>query len=200
LRKLLELTNAIGGKNRRAGLARDIIGLHRRDQYLQWTAKTGRMRGYVLSIAGRPVAAWIGSRFGNTFYLDVCEQEPAFKKYRPGHFLAMRIKEDLIGNTDIRLVDFQAAPPEYRNCHGNRSLRERDMTLYAQTGRGLALNFLDTTGAIFSSAAGNASKLAASAAGLLRTRSALPHEIEHGGEAPAPSAVDRETGIGTGKP
>ena len=115
-----------------------------RSRYVRWAAEKDRMRGYILYIQGTPAAFWIGSRFGDTFYLDFCDFDPTHRKYSLGHLSLIRVFEDLIRNTDLRIVDFANDDEPYKKLYGNRTTRERTVLLFAPTPKGYMLSFYYT--------------------------------------------------------
>jgi hypothetical protein len=146
--RLLELAGEVSSKTWKRGLGVDIIKSRHRNQYLLWAAETGRMRGYVLTIKDRPASFWIGSQFDQTFYLDYCDFDPAFRKYSLGHLTLIRLYEDLIRNTTLRTVDFQADNIAYKKRYGNVTIPERNIRLFSPNLRGAFLNMVDSSTAL----------------------------------------------------
>ncbi|MGD0792498.1 MAG: GNAT family N-acetyltransferase [Terriglobales bacterium] len=120
-------------------------------QFLSLQAQKGWLRAYILYIADRPCAFWIGKLYKKTFHSDFMGYNPEYSKYSPGMFLVMNVIEkfadgrgsDLVGEVDFGLGDAQ-----YKAVLGNAEWQESSVYVFAPTLAGLGLNFLRTPTAL----------------------------------------------------
>ncbi len=118
------------------GLSNDIetrrrllLGLQRR-----W------LRAYVLYINNKPCAFWHGYNYCKTFFIGVPGYDPEYDIYRVGHFLHMKMIEDLFTMESIDAIDYGFGDAQYKRSFCNQNWKEASFYLFAPTGKGLKLN------------------------------------------------------------
>ena len=110
--------------------------LHERER-LTLKARKGWLRAYILYIAQRPAAFWIGDIDGTTFGGEYTGYDPAFRKYSPGMYLTLRGIEDLC--TRVSEVDFGTGWAEYKEGLCDREWTEASTYIFAPSVKGLEL-------------------------------------------------------------
>jgi len=102
-------------------------------------SRLGWLRAYILYVADDPCAFWIGTRFGEIFYLDYTGYDPKYKNHEPGAFLFMKMVEDLC-KMGIKALDFGFGDALYKQRFGNKNWEEASVYIFSPTIRGAALN------------------------------------------------------------
>ncbi len=116
----------------------------------------GWFRGYVLYFNDQPVAFWLGTAFGETFYSGFTGYDPASSKYAPGMYLLLKALELLSeSNTDGRLkkADFGLGDAEWKIIIGDQEWEDAPVSIFAPNSKGrllrrirLATESVDATG------------------------------------------------------
>lgn len=117
-------------------------------QQLQLEAKRERLAGYVLYVAGRPCAFWIGILYRGTFYSGFMGYDPSFAKYSPGMFLVTKVVEDFCNgaaNMGVGRIDFGLGDAQYKEVLGNHQWEEALLYIFAPSLKGVSFNLLRTS-------------------------------------------------------
>jgi hypothetical protein len=111
---------------------------------LRMMASKGWLRGYVLYLADRPSAFWIGDVNQGVFGSDYIGFDPQLGKYSPGMYLNTQVIEGFCnGNREgVTGVDFGPGDAQYKEILSNRRWQETSVHIFAPTLRGVALNAL----------------------------------------------------------
>jgi hypothetical protein len=117
-------------------------------QRLGLAARKGWLRAYVVYLAGRPCAFWIGMLYGDTFVGEYIGYDREFQALSPGMFLTMRVIEGFCKRAEgdlVRELDFGFGQAEYKTALCNRLVQERAVFVFAPTLNGLILKLLRVT-------------------------------------------------------
>jgi hypothetical protein len=106
------------------------------------------LRAYVLYLDNEPCAFWNGLRYGKIFYGYNNGYDPAYRDYRPGHFVLMKMIEDLCNAKDTEYVDFGFGDAEYKRELCDQKWAEASIIIFPLTFYGFKLNFMRTITAI----------------------------------------------------
>jgi hypothetical protein len=114
-----------------------------RDQ-LRLKAERGWLRAYVLYIAGRPCAFWIGDLNRSTFGSDYLAYDAKFEKYSPGMCLMLKVIEGFCdGNREgVTEIDFATGYAQYKEVLSNRKWEEESVYIFAPSFKGVGLNLV----------------------------------------------------------
>ena len=104
-------------------------------EFLKTEAQMGWLRVYVLYLADKPCAFWIGAVYQQTFYSDFTGYDPEFTRYSPGLYLLAQMLEEFCSN-GVGVFDFGFTDDWYKKRFGNRSRREATVHLFAPTAKG----------------------------------------------------------------
>lgn len=132
---------ASGSYHRRFG-----FGFVKNDETLErmrLEARQGRLRTYVLYIAGISVAFWQGTTINGTLYLGSTAYDSRLRDYTPGKLVLQYMLDDLSMNSDIREVDFGFGDADYKKQFGDCSWEEISVTVYAASLRGFFIAGLE---------------------------------------------------------
>jgi len=114
---------------------------------LKLKAEKGWLRTYVLYVAGRPCAFWLGTLYCGTFHSDSMGYDPEFSKYSPGMYLIIRIIEGFCEResaAEISAIDFGLGDAQYKEMLGDIHWNDVSFYVFARSSRGVALNVLRT--------------------------------------------------------
>ena len=126
-------------------------------------AKMGALLIYVLYLAGRPSAFWIGSAYQKTFYSDYMGYDPEFARLSLGTHMLAEVFEDLCLN-GIRAVDFGFSDEDYKRRFGNVMWNETSLHLFPTSLNGLKFSIMRGSTALI----GNSMRALLAHTGLLQ--------------------------------
>ena len=147
LDRLMKDAEFIASKTYQRGLG---VGFANSDQVrtrLELGAQQSLLRGYVLSVGGRPCAFWIGMLCGTTFVGEYTGYAPEFGEHSPGMFLMMRVIEGFCHHANgdtVQKIDFGLGEAEYKNALCTDSWLEAVVYMFSPTLKGLALKCMRT--------------------------------------------------------
>lgn len=123
---------------------------------MQLAARKGWLQGFVLYLAGKPAAFWIGTRYRNRFFSDFMGYDSTYAKYSPGMYLVLKGIEQFCeesGTGRISEIDFGLGDAQYKQVLATDSWMEQSSYIYSMSVRGIALNVSRTaTGLVDKSA------------------------------------------------
>jgi hypothetical protein len=123
---------------------------------MELSARKGWLQAFILYLAGKPAAFWVGTRYRNRFFSDYMGYDTAHGKYSPGMYLVLKGIEHFCsqaGPDRITEVDFGLGDAQYKQVLATESWMEQSSYLYAPNASGVALNLSRTlTGVIDKSA------------------------------------------------
>lgn len=114
---------------------------------LEFEAKRGWLRGYVLYLDDEPSAFWIGTLTNNVFLSAYLAFNPVHGRYSPGSYLLIKVMEEMcedLRGAEVARIDFGIGDGIYKARLGNQSWLESSVYIYAPTIKGLWVNALRT--------------------------------------------------------
>ncbi len=114
-------------------------------QQLRFALDRDWMRAYVLYLADRPCAFWMGNVYAKTFYSGFTGYDSVYSKYAPGMYLLLKALEQLCAeNSDgrVRATDFGLGDSEWKLILGDLKWQEAPVRLFSPTARGLWLSLI----------------------------------------------------------
>jgi hypothetical protein len=133
----------VARKTYQRGLGVGFDDSPRMRQMLQFYARNGRLRMYVLFAAGTPIAFEIGIVYGGWFYGDHTGYDSHYRDHSPGSYLLTKMIEDLC-REGLQGIDFGLGDAPYKQHFGNHSFEEATVYLFAPRMKGLLLKALQT--------------------------------------------------------
>ena len=111
---------------------------------LEFQARAGWLRGFVLFLDNKPCAFWIGALRHGVFSSDYLAFDPAFEQYAPGMYLIVEVIEILAkdGADPARQIDFGLGDSIYKQRLSNRAIEEAMVFIFAPNFRALSVNLL----------------------------------------------------------
>lgn len=106
---------------------------------LEFAARNGRFRGFILYVENEPKAFWGGSLYQTTLHLAWTGYAPSFRQYEVGTVLFLKMLEAL-GNSTVKELDFGLGSAFYKERFGDSSWQEESIYIYSTTARGIILN------------------------------------------------------------
>jgi hypothetical protein len=97
-------------------------------------------RAYTLRHAGRPIAYWLCSTYGDTLTLRTTGYVPDLARHRVGIYLLLRVIEDACADPVLRVLDFGPGDAAYKLQFSSENHFERNLLVFAPTLRGRTVN------------------------------------------------------------
>ena len=107
-------------------------------------ARNRRLRACILYVGGEPASFWIGSVYGDTFYLAFLGFDPELSRYSPGNLVFMHMTERLTAE-NVRHLDFGMGEAFYKKRFGTTCWKESSTYVFAPRLRCTMINILYTT-------------------------------------------------------
>jgi hypothetical protein len=141
---LIQDVEQVAKKSYQRGLGVGFIDSPERREQLRFMAERGWLRGYVLYIAERPCAFWMGDVNRTTFGSDYLAYDAKFEKYSPGMCLIVKVIEGFCdGNREgVTEVDFATGSAQYKEVLSNRKWEEESVYVFSPTIKGISLNLI----------------------------------------------------------
>jgi Acetyltransferase (GNAT) domain len=120
-------------------------------RWLEFEAKRGGLRGYLLYLDDKPSAFWIGTLSNNVFLSEYLAFNPVHGRYSPGSYLLIKAMEEMCEDprgADVARIDFGIGDAIYKARLGNQSWLESSVYIYAPTIKGLWVNALRTSASL----------------------------------------------------
>lgn len=112
---------------------------------LDFEAARGSLLAYILYVAGRPTAFWIGSVYKHTYFSSFMGYDPSLAQYSPGTYLLLEVIESFCtDNSNCQAVDFGLGDAAYKSLLGDSVWQEASVYVFGSTAKGLAINALRT--------------------------------------------------------
>ena len=112
---------------------------------LQFEARKGWLRAYILYLDEKPCAFWIGSLRNQVFLSDFLGFDPAYAEYSPGQYLLTKALEETCGGTRDGLVtriDFGLGDASYKERLSNHCYEEAPVYIFAPRIKAVGVNAL----------------------------------------------------------
>lgn len=124
------------------------VGFH--DDYLRRSllkkaARQGRLRAYVLYVNEKPCAFEYGIEYGNAFFPEHIGYDPFFRSCSPGTVLFIKVIEDLIENSNVRVFDYGFGGAAYKDRFGTESWSEASIYIFAPRLKPVVINILSSS-------------------------------------------------------
>jgi hypothetical protein len=125
---------------------------------LEFEARMGWLRAYVLYLDAHPTAFWIGSLRNGTFLSDYLAFDPAYAQYGPGLYLIVRVMEELCGagreqTAAVKRVDFGIGDASYKERLSNNHWHESSVYIFAPNIKALWVNALRSVAGVMNHSA-----------------------------------------------
>jgi hypothetical protein len=125
---------------------------------LEFEARMGWLRAYVLYLDGHPTAFWICSLRNGTFLSDYLAFDPAHAQYEPGLYLIVRVMEELCGasreqTAAVKRVDFGIGDASYKERLSNNHWHESSVYIFAPNIKALWVNALRSVAGVMNHSA-----------------------------------------------
>lgn len=143
---LMDQAEIVAAKSYQRGLSVGFKHTKVIQRRLEFEAKRGWMRSYILYLDNVPVAFWIGSIHKGTLYSDFIGYDHEYGEYRPGLYLVMKVLEEVCvpgAAQRATQLDFGSGDSEWKKAIiGDQSLIEAYAMLFAPSIRGQVIRLL----------------------------------------------------------
>jgi hypothetical protein len=109
---------------------------------LRLKAERGWLRGYVLYVAGKPRAFWVGDMNAGVFGSDYLAYDGELGKYSPGMCLILKVIEGFYeaNGEKVTGIDFGTGHAQYKEVLSNQNYTEASVHIFAPSAKGIGLN------------------------------------------------------------
>jgi len=144
LENLIQDVEQVAKKSYQRGLGVGFIDSPENRQHLRFKAERGWLRAYILYVADRPCAFWMGDLNQATFGSDYLAYDAELEKYSPGMCLIFKVIEGFCdGNREgVTEVDFATGHAQYKEVLSNRRWEEESVYVFAPSIKGISLNLV----------------------------------------------------------
>lgn len=145
LDQMIKDAEEVAKKTYQRGLGVGFVDNPAMRQRLELEAGKGWLCSYVLYVADRPSAFWIGTLYQDTYHSNFMGYDANLSKYSPGMFLIMRAVEQMCThNGDKRVVniDWGLGDAQYKQVLGTCQWQESSVPIFAPTLKGFSLKLL----------------------------------------------------------
>jgi len=111
---------------------------------LRLAAERGWLRACVLYAGEKPIAFWDGFQYGTTYFGQTNGYLPAYREYRPGHYVLLKIIQRLCEEPDAQVMDLGFGDAEYKRELCDDRVDEASVHFFAPTLKGARINFIRT--------------------------------------------------------
>jgi hypothetical protein len=126
------------------GLGAGFADNDQRRRLLRFQAERGWLRAYILYVAEKPCAFWLGVVYRGVFYGGSLGYSQKYGKYAPGKYLMMKGIDDLCQD-GIGTLDFGFGDAQYKRSLADGGWAEASPYIFAPSLNGLRLNLLRTS-------------------------------------------------------
>jgi hypothetical protein len=141
---LAEAAEQVAKKSYQRGMGVGFVDCPEERERLMLAAAKRWLRGYVLYLAEKPCAFWIGVLSHGTFLSDYLGHDPEFAKHSPGMYLVMKTLESFtespVGN--VTEVDFATGDAQYKEVLANHEWQESPVYIFSKSWKGVQLSVL----------------------------------------------------------
>jgi CelD/BcsL family acetyltransferase involved in cellulose biosynthesis len=143
---LIEDVERVARTSYQRGLGVGFVDCAQTRKQLRLKAARGWLRGFVLYVADRPCAFWLGDINEHTFGSDYIGYDAEFATYSPGMYLVMKVIEGFCdgGREGVSGIDFGTGDAQYKQILSNRGWREVSVYMFAPTLKGISFNLVRT--------------------------------------------------------
>lgn len=143
LDRMIDDVEEIAQKTYQRGLGAGFTPTGETRRLLQLEAAKGWLRTYLLYVAGKPCAFWLGNVYHGIFCGGAMGYDPAYGKYAVGKFLMQHGIEEF-RREGIKAIDFWLGDADYKQRMSNQKWEEAIVYIFAPTLKGMFLNALRT--------------------------------------------------------
>jgi hypothetical protein len=108
-------------------------------EFLRMQAERGWLRIYILYLAEKPCAFWMGANYQGTFFNDFIGYDPVYARYSLGTYLLSKTMEEFCSE-GLEAIDFGFTDDEYKRRFGNLMRLEGNVHIFARSPKGVALS------------------------------------------------------------
>ena len=106
-------------------------------------AERGWLRIYILYLADKPAAFWLGALYRRIFFAEYTGYDSDYAGHSLGTYMLARMMEEFCSE-GVEAIDFAASDEEYKKRYSNAELPETDLHLFAPSLTGLTLSAMAT--------------------------------------------------------
>jgi hypothetical protein len=140
--EFIKIAADISSRNYQGALGVGVVDNEETRHIMTVVAKNGWFDGIVLMAGDRPCAFQSGLRYGRVYYSVSIGYDPAFKSYRVGTILFLKVLESLCNDHSVDTIDFYFGDAEYKKHYGTEHWPEASVYIFAPKLRPIFINML----------------------------------------------------------
>lgn len=146
LEQLVRDVEQVARKTYQRGLGVGFEDTPRMRERLSFEMHRAGLRAYVLYVADRPSAFWIGTVYKGTFFSSFMGYDPSLARYSPGTFLLLHALEGFCAEKprQVTSIDFGLGDAPYKQLLGDGEWQEASVYLFGSSPGSIALNLIRT--------------------------------------------------------
>jgi hypothetical protein len=129
--EFIRIAADISSRNYQGALGVGMVDNEETRHRVTAAAKHGWFDGVVLFAGDKPCAFQSGLRYGKVYYTVSIGYDPAFKPYRVGTILFLKVLESLCDDRSIDMIDFYFGDAEYKKHYGTEHWPEASVYIFA---------------------------------------------------------------------
>jgi Acetyltransferase (GNAT) domain len=134
----ISVLEEVARKTYHRGLGVGFEDTSRSRQMLQFYARRGQLRMYVLFDADKPITFWAGISHDGWFHLEHTGFDPEYRDCSPGTYLFVKMIECFCAE-GMQGIDFGLGDAVYKERFGNESFEEAVVEIYAPRPKGIMI-------------------------------------------------------------
>jgi CelD/BcsL family acetyltransferase involved in cellulose biosynthesis len=134
----------VAAKSWQRGLGVGFVDDERQRARTALALRLGWLRALVLYVDEQPIAFWTGDAYRGRFRSQIPGYDPAYKDYRVGNFILLRLIERLCEDEAVEVLDFGFGDVEYKERLAERSWWAADAAIFAPSLKGVRVNLTRT--------------------------------------------------------
>jgi CelD/BcsL family acetyltransferase involved in cellulose biosynthesis len=141
----LETAARISAKTYQHALNAGLVNDENTRAQIRAAAANGWFRGHILYAGDTPGAFQLGLQYENIYYMVNIGYDPAFRSYKPGLILYLKVLECLCDDSSVDTLDFYFGDAEYKQRYGTEHWQEASLYLFAPRACPMLFNALQIT-------------------------------------------------------
>jgi hypothetical protein len=129
--EFIRIAADISSKTYQSALGVGVVNNEETRLIVTEAAKHGWFDGVLLFAGDKPCAFQFGLRYDTVYYMVSIGYDPAFKSYRVGTILFLKVLESLCDDNSIDMIDFYFGDAEYKKHYGTEHWPEASAYIFA---------------------------------------------------------------------